>query len=146
MWVEVINVEQSCSVEEAGENSTVIPKRLEKGAGTNSQASEEIFATDFTSVVSRPLHYRRFQPKRTMKQEDNESSAEAFIHRGKPGGGGFFKPNELNSAPENINRLEIALQDIAGFALEPILDDSRIDLTEIGVMLEISVLKLLQTR
>ena len=90
MWVEVINVEQSCSVEEAGENSTVIPKRLEKGAGTNSQASEEIFATDFTSVVSRPLHYRCFQPKRTMKQEDNESSAEAFIHRGKPGGGVFL--------------------------------------------------------
>ena len=59
-------------------------------------------------------------------QDGNRSSAEAFIHRGKPGGGGFFKPNELNSAPENINRLEIALQDIAGFALEPILDRPQV--------------------
>ena len=79
-------------------------------------------------------------------QDGNKSSAEAFIHRGKPGGGGFFKPNELNSAPENINRLEIALQDLAGFALKPFLDHSPVDLTEIGVMLEISILKLLQTR
>ena len=41
MWVEVINVEKCCSVDEPNENSTVIPQRPEKGAGTNRQASEK---------------------------------------------------------------------------------------------------------
>lgn len=41
MWVEVINVEQCCSVDKPDENSTVIPQRPGKGAGTNRQASEK---------------------------------------------------------------------------------------------------------
>ena len=53
---------------------------------------------------------------------------------------------ELQSPPKNINRLEIAFQDLAGFALEPILDNRGIDLSKIGMMLEISILKFLQTR
>jgi hypothetical protein len=42
MWVEVFNVEQCCIVDKPAENSTVIPERSEKGAGTHRQASEEI--------------------------------------------------------------------------------------------------------
>jgi len=41
MWVEVINVEQCCSVDKPDENSTVIQQRPGKGAGTNRQASEK---------------------------------------------------------------------------------------------------------
>ena len=45
MWVEVFNVEQFRIVDEAGENSTVIPAQPGKGAGTSPTASEEIFVS-----------------------------------------------------------------------------------------------------
>ena len=51
MWVEVIIIEQFRIVDEAGENSTVIPERPGKGAGTNPKASEEIAAIDFISLL-----------------------------------------------------------------------------------------------
>ena len=141
MWVEVFNVEKSGSVDEADENSTVILAWHGKGAGTNPRVNQ------------RNLRRRLYVGGLTAfaltifpTQDGSRSSAKADFHRGKPGGGVFFKLDGLLSPPENINRLEIPLQDLAGFTLEPMLNHSRIDLTKIGVMLEISVLKLLQTR
>jgi hypothetical protein len=43
MWIEFFNVEQCCIVVEAGKNSTLIPQRPGKGAGTNPQSGEGIF-------------------------------------------------------------------------------------------------------
>ena len=41
MWVEIFNIEKCRSVDEPAENSTVIPERPGKGAGTHRQASEK---------------------------------------------------------------------------------------------------------
>ena len=41
---------------------------------------------------------------------------------------------------EYVNRVELATQNFVGTALQPVLKDGRIDLSKIGVMLEISVL------
>jgi hypothetical protein len=51
MWIEIFNVEHCCIVDEDGENSTVIPERSGKGAGTNPKASEEIAAIDSISLL-----------------------------------------------------------------------------------------------
>jgi hypothetical protein len=41
MWVEIFNIEKCCSVDEPAENSTVIPERPGKGAGTHRQARRQ---------------------------------------------------------------------------------------------------------
>ena len=46
----------------------------------NPDSSEEIFATDFTSVVDWPLHYG------PHTQNRNQGSAKACFHRDKPSG------------------------------------------------------------
>ena len=92
MWVKVINVELCCIVDEAGENSTVIPERPGKGARTHRQASGnfssliEIIALQGQAWGDIAWHCASFGP--LFRAVFSSVAAAAFSPRLQPGVGG----------------------------------------------------------